>query len=293
MYWGSESGEGPRSHGDSGLWALSAHIPWPQAKERGSASGGATVRQGLRVLSGTTFMISGCLLLGVVMSGCSNRSSSPSTTPTSRATSSTTRTTTQPTTTTTGPSAANDLAAYFAAAMELDQRLKAAAAAANGSIGTDEITISQSTINAIKAAEPSAAAHEIPAGLPPDVLLPALTVQSDLESRYYAFHGFVEAEPGVIPRANPTLGNMSAADHLLNCLGSGSEAANHFRLTWPPPGSQRPKRHRSLLSIPARKPRPISRYGCSSSSGRTQVAAVVAASGQPRSHRSLGTGLRR
>jgi hypothetical protein len=186
------------------------------------------MRRGLRVLSGTTFMLSGCLLLGVVMSGCSSRSSSPSTTPTSRPTSSTTRTTTQPTATTTGPSAANDLAAYFAAAMELDQRLKAAAAAANGSIGTNEITISQSTINAIKAAEPSAAAHEIPAGLPPDVLLPVLTVQSDLESRYYAFRGFVEAEPGVIPRANPTPGYMSAADYLLNCLGSGSEAANSF-----------------------------------------------------------------
>lgn len=188
------------------------------------------MRQRLRLLSGigTTVMLSGCLLLGVAMSGCSSsRSSSPSTTTTSRPTSSTTRTTTQPTTTT-GPSAANDLAAYFAAAMELDQRLKAAAAAANGSIGTDEITISQSTINAIKAAEPSAAAHEIPAGLSSDVLLPALTVQSDLESRYYAFRGFLEAEPGVIPRANPTPGSMSAADYLLTCLGSGSEAAKTF-----------------------------------------------------------------
>ena len=55
-----------------------------------------------------------------------------------------------------------------------------------------------------------------------------LTVQSDLESRYYAFRGFVEAEPGVIPRANPTPGYMSAADYLLICLGSGSEAANSF-----------------------------------------------------------------
>jgi hypothetical protein len=71
-----------------------------------------------------------------------------------RPSSSTTRTTTASSATATIPSAANDLVAYFAAATDLDQRLKVAAAAANGAIGTNEITISQSTIDAINAADP-------------------------------------------------------------------------------------------------------------------------------------------
>jgi hypothetical protein len=59
-------------------------------------------------------------------------------------------------------------------------------------------------------------------------LLPVLTVQSDLVSRYYAFRGFVESQPRTIPRTNPTPGSMSAADYLLGCLGSGSKAANSY-----------------------------------------------------------------
>jgi len=172
-------------------------------------------------------MLSGCLLVGAVMGGCGSTSSSSSTTAVSRPSPSTTRTRT-PVTTTTVPSAANDLAAYFAAATNLDQRLKVAAAAANGAIGTNEITISQSTIDVIKAADPSAASHEIPAGLPPDVLLPVLTVQSDLVSRFYAFRGFMNAEPGIIPRANPTPGSLSPADYLMTCLGNGSNTASLF-----------------------------------------------------------------
>lgn len=185
------------------------------------------MRRDLGVLGGTAFILSACLLTGAVMSGCGSKSSSSSTTAVSRPSPSTTRTTTEPTTTTI-PSAANDLAAYFAAATALDQRLKAAAAAANGAIGTKEITISQSTIDAINAANPSGAAHEIPAGLPPDVLLPVLTVQSDLVSRFYAFRGFSVAQLGTIPRVNPTPGSMSAADYLLTCLGSAAEAASSF-----------------------------------------------------------------
>jgi hypothetical protein len=186
------------------------------------------MRRNLRVLGGTVFMLSAALLTGAVMSGCGSKSSSSSTTVVSRPSSSTTQTTTESSTTAAIPSAANDLAAYFASVSDLDQRLKAAAAAANGAIGAKQITISQATIDTINAADPSVAAREIPAGLPPGVLLPVLTVQSDLTSRFYAFRGFVNADPGVIPRVNPTPGSMSAADYLLTCLGNGSQAAGSF-----------------------------------------------------------------
>src|SRR5664280_1113689 len=179
------------------------------------------MRRDLGVLGGTAFILSACLLTGAVTSGCGSKSSSSSTTAVSQPSPSTTRTTTESSTVTTAPSAANDLAAYFAAAL----RRWSKAVAANGAIGTNEITISQSTIDAVKAADPSAAAREIPAGLPPDVLLPVLTVQSDLVSRFYAFRGFSAAQLATIPRVNPMPGSLSSHDYLLTCLVSGAEAA--------------------------------------------------------------------
>jgi hypothetical protein len=132
------------------------------------------------------------------------------------------------TSTTRPPSALDDLTTFFTAAAGVDQKLRAAAVDANGSIGTTEITISQSTLDAIAAADPTSVGSDIPAGLPPAVLLPVLTVQSDLVSRYFAFRGFVEARVGTIPRANPTPGTLSAAQYLLTCLGSGAPAASSF-----------------------------------------------------------------
>ena len=130
--------------------------------------------------------------------------------------------------TTSPPSALDSLSAFFTRAADVDRRLKAAAVDANGAIGTTEITISRATLDAIAAADPTPVAQAIPAGLPPDVLLPVLTVQSDLESRFYAFRGFVEAQPGTIARTPRQPGYLSAADYLLICLGSGSPAAASF-----------------------------------------------------------------
>ena len=137
-------------------------------------------------------------------------------------------TSTRASSTTRPPSALDDLTAFFSTATALDQKLRSAAVDANGSIGTTQITISQATLDAIAAADPTAAARDIPAGLPPSVMLRVLTVQSDLVSRYYSFRGFVQASPGTIPRTNSTPGSMSAADYLVTCLGSGSKAASSF-----------------------------------------------------------------
>jgi hypothetical protein len=154
--------------------------------------------------------------------------STPTTSPKGSGSTSTSVLSTSVSSTTRPPSALDDLMAFFTTAADIDHKLKAAAVDANGAIGMTQITISQQTLDAIAAADPTPAAQDIPAGLPPDVMLPVLTVQSDLVSRFYAFRGFVQAQPGTIPRTNPTPGSMSAADYLLICLGSGSKAASSF-----------------------------------------------------------------
>jgi hypothetical protein len=171
-------------------------------------------------------MVTGCLMVGVVMTGCGGGSTSSPPTVAARPSTSTTQTT-ESTTTTTGPSAANDLAAYFAAASAVDANLKAAAAAANGAIGTNQITVSPTTIDTINAANPSAAATKIPPGLPLDVLQRVILVQSDLYSRFYAFRGFVMAvaQPGqteVVPVSD------ERATYTLDCLKNGSTPARSF-----------------------------------------------------------------
>ena len=168
-------------------------------------------------------IVMGCVFVGSVLAGCGGGSSAPSGAPTSPSTASTAIRST----TTSAPSADDTLSAYFAAAAGVDRRLRAAAAAANGDIGVSRITVSQQTLDAIAAADPSAAADAIPAGLPPSVLLPVLTVQSDLESRYESFRGFTAGtatagQPGVIAVSD------EHGHYLLTCLGNGSRAAASF-----------------------------------------------------------------
>ena len=83
-----------------------------------------------------------------------------------------------------GPSAADDLVAFFDAVETTDRDLQAAADAVNGSIGVDTVTFEQSTIDAIDRAEPVATAAAIPAGLEPAAEQAVLLVYSDLVSRF-------------------------------------------------------------------------------------------------------------
>jgi hypothetical protein len=164
-------------------------------------------------------------LLALVAASCVN---APTTSSTGTGSTSTSVSSTSVSSITRPSSALDDLTGFLTAAAGIDQSLKAAAVDANGAIGTTQITITQQTLDTIAAADPAQAADKIPAGLPPEVLLRVLTVQSDLVSRYYAFRGFIESQPGSIPRTNPSPGSMSAADYLLGCLGSGSEAAKSY-----------------------------------------------------------------
>ena len=175
-------------------------------------------------------LLSGCPLVGAVaLSGGGGRSAGPAASSASSSSSATPSTATPSTATppTVGPSAADDLSAYFDAAASIDQRLKAAAVAANGAVGTTVITTTQATLDAIAAADPTPAANVIPAGLSPVVMRAVLTVQSDLVSRFYAFRwfGLAGGEPGrteTVP-----LSDVRARD-ILSCLGNGSPAASSF-----------------------------------------------------------------
>ena len=161
------------------------------------------------------------LAVGVI--GCSSSSKSST-----RSTASVPPSTTLATTTTTSvPSAAGDLEHYFAAAAAVDARLKDAAAAINGAIGKTTVTVDQSTLDAIEAANPVAAAKEIPSGLTPSLLLPVLTVQSDLVSRYFSLRGFRlnlanPGQPRTFSVSDPNVGYARA------CLGEGASAAGSF-----------------------------------------------------------------
>ncbi len=196
-------------------------------------------------------LLSSCLMTGMLLVACGNQSQSPSASTPS--TSPSTSSTTTVTTTRLPPSAASDLATYFSMAAELDRRLKAAAVSANSGIGTAQISISQSTLAAIAAADSSQAAGLIPAGLTSEVLLRVLTVQSDLESRYFAFRGFIFAQgqpgfPGAIPISGDT------GHYLMECLGNGAQSAASF------PADLAAARSAATHAPPASKVAPSSRH---------------------------------
>ena len=175
----------------------------------------------------------GVLVLGAALGACSGSSGSSAKSTTSAPASNATTTvptagsvaTTTPATN--APSAATDLGRYFAAASDADQRLRSTADKVNGAIGTTQVTVDQSTLDAIDASDPSRAALEIPAGLTPSVLLPVLTVQSDLVSRYSSLRGFRlnlanPGQPHTFPISDP------AVHAALVCLDEGAAAAASF-----------------------------------------------------------------
>ena len=185
-----------------------------------------------RSFGGIAIMVSAALLAGAVLTGCASNSSSSSTTVVTRPRSSTTTSTTESPTTAAIPSAANDLAAFFSAASNYDQKLQAAAAVVNGGMGTNQVTITTAMVDAVNAANPSTAAHEIPPGLAQDVMQPVLTVQSNLVSRFWAFRGIIEAhpQPGQPETISPSHEGMNgnSYDYVLTCLANGTHSARSF-----------------------------------------------------------------
>jgi len=129
----------------------------------------------------------------------------------------------QRSTTSVPPSAADDLADYFAAAEHVDQLLKAAATLVNGDVTGTAISVSAQTVDAIKAADPAPAAAAIPAGLSPELLQQVMLVQSDLESRNASLAGFQRVGTGT----SVPLTDMDA-QRAMSCLSNGAKGATSF-----------------------------------------------------------------
>jgi hypothetical protein len=87
------------------------------------------------------------------------------------------------------PSAAADLAAFFAAADGADARIRAAAAAINRDIGPTTAHVRRSSRALILASSPRPVAKAIPAGMSPDLQRAVLLVHSELVARAAAFNG--------------------------------------------------------------------------------------------------------
>jgi hypothetical protein len=87
------------------------------------------------------------------------------------------------------PTAAADLAPFFAAADVTDARIRAAAAAINQDIGPTTAHVRRPTRTLILASAPRLPAKAIPAGMKPDLQRAVLLVHSELVARAAAFNG--------------------------------------------------------------------------------------------------------
>ncbi|MEE8331883.1 MAG: hypothetical protein V3R84_08930 [Acidimicrobiia bacterium] len=134
----------------------------------------------------------------------------------------TTTTTPLPTTTTlAGPSAADDLAAFFTAAERLDVEISEAATLFNAGFDADAGTLSIAAQNAIAALSTAPITAVFPAGLDVDLETAVLAVYADLESRIAALDGggrYLNFPPGVEPDVEFTM----------LCLGLGSDSNARF-----------------------------------------------------------------
>ncbi len=121
------------------------------------------------------------------------------------------------------PSAAGQLAGFFAAAATASDQLKRAAVLVNQGMGKSTLNFSPQALAAVKALDTTAAARAIPAGLPPELLRQVLLVYSDLVSRHLALDRiWFYRSDYPMPRS------ASDAEYLYRCMGNGAPAAARF-----------------------------------------------------------------
>lgn len=128
-------------------------------------------------------------------------------------------TTAVPPTTAAGASAADDLAAFFAAVESLDAEIAAAAAIYNASFDADAGTVGEAAINAIGALSAHRLGELIPPGLDVDLETAVLAVYTDLESRIASLDGGVRYL---------NQGEYSDVEGTLLCLDLGSDSNARF-----------------------------------------------------------------
>lgn len=169
----------------------------------------------------TVRSVAALLLLAALAAACGSGSAPPSSTPGSSTLGVTaTSATAAPgdtkasatTASTSAPSAADDLAPFLAEASRADTRIRAAAVLVNADLGSGPtIQYRSTTVAAIQAARPVAAATAIPTGLPPELLRQTLLTYSDLTARANAFDQV-----------------SSERTFVLGCLGHGRAPAARF-----------------------------------------------------------------
>src|SRR5918993_722539 len=121
------------------------------------------------------------------------------------------------------PTAADSLAAFFAAARADDARIRAAARAVNREIGSTSVHFSRATVNTVEASTPARTARAMPAGMDADLLRATLIVYKDLAARSAAFNQVPEFAGEVRPRTDPEVVRFFGA------LRGGSLVARAYR----------------------------------------------------------------
>ena len=122
------------------------------------------------------------------------------------------------------PSAAVQLAAFFATAAHADSQLRHAAALVNGDIGATSMRFTPATIAALKEIKLEPVAAALPAGLPTGMLRDVLVVYGDLAARNGGFNGVrIHGSSGrELPVSDPD------AQSVLRGLRNGAPAAARF-----------------------------------------------------------------
>lgn len=143
--------------------------------------------------------------------------SSPRATPSAGASASTTSGST-----THGPSAADALAGFVAAANRTDRQIRAAAALVNSGIGADTIQFTPNTVAAVTSINQHALVDAIPSAMPAALQRKVLLVFSELVSRSDALRAILDVQHDQIPR------DSAEARFLIGNLGHGAPAAARY-----------------------------------------------------------------
>ena len=121
------------------------------------------------------------------------------------------------------PSAADQLAAFIAAAERADGQLRHAAALVNTGIGAKRLEFTPATFAAIRAIDVQKLGKAVPAGMPESLQTQTLLVYSDLVSRYYSLRSADMAD-----HQQPLNRSEGRGEYILACLPNGAPAAARF-----------------------------------------------------------------
>jgi hypothetical protein len=144
------------------------------------------------------------------------------------------------------PTAADSLAAFFAAARADDARIRAAARAVDREIGPTSVRFSRATVDRVNASAPDRTARALPAGLDADLLRTTLIVYSDLATRSSAlnptldFVGIDESRPRTDPDVVRFLDGLRRGSLIARAYPADLAAARTLAAANPPIAAARP-----------------------------------------------------